>query len=88
VNALAHPLGPGAEGLRKKLGAAFETWFGKVTVIGLEGGVLTLGAPSPFVRDYLQGRHEFDARDAWNETHRRGELAQRVDFKVIGEVSK
>jgi biotin operon repressor len=87
-DALSHPLGAAAEGLRKKLGAGFETWFGKVTVLGLEAGTLRLGAPSGFVRDYLQGRHEFDALQAWNEAHGRGELATRVDFVTVGQVRR
>jgi hypothetical protein len=83
VNAPAHPLGAAADTLRKKLGRGFETWFGKVTVIGLDRGVLTLGAPSAFVRDYLRGKHEFDVLTAWNEAHGRRQFAQRVDFEEV-----
>jgi hypothetical protein len=77
-----------ADGLRKKLGLAFENWFRQVTVIRLEDGVLTLGAPTPFVRDYLRAHHEFNALTAWNEAHGRAQLAQRVDFELIGQARK
>ena len=84
VNALAHPLGATADELRKSLGRGFENWFAGVTVIGLEGGTLKLGAPTPFVRDYLQRKYEFETLQAWNSTHDRTQLAQRVDFIAIG----
>jgi hypothetical protein len=86
--ALAHPLGAAAENLRKELRGGFDIWFGKVTVIGLEDGVLTCGAPNAFTRDYLQRRYELETLRAWNNAHGRSQLAQRVDFELIDEVGK
>lgn len=48
------------EELKKSVGANnFETWFGQVEALAVEGDRLLLGAPDQYTRDWLEGR--FDA---------------------------
>ncbi|PIW96665.1 chromosomal replication initiator protein DnaA, partial [Candidatus Kaiserbacteria bacterium CG_4_8_14_3_um_filter_38_9] len=38
--------------------ANFKTWFRDTHIISLEGGTLTIGVPSVFVRDWLQDKFQ------------------------------
>lgn len=46
------------EGLRADLGErTFELWFGRCTAVSLQRGVLTVGVPNLFIRDWVEDRY-------------------------------
>jgi chromosomal replication initiator protein len=53
--------------LREELGeAAYDNWLKPLTLNGLEGGELKLGAPSRFLRDWVLSRYLDRIRNVWS----------------------
>lgn len=71
-------LGPPGAKLRKQLGdEVFRSWFGKVALVSIVDGLLTLAAPTKYVASYIQAQFEQAVLDCW-----RSDGIERVDIVV------
>lgn len=67
--------------LRRRLGDdVFKSWLGKVAVVSIEDGDLTLSAPTKFLADYIKNNFEFAILECWRLE--RGGIIDRLRMTV------